>query len=84
MYGRPQVQRLPRLRLSRLANVLRQVPLPEDVARDRDAELGAGIRATGAGAAPLARRERLAGPSDLRKAFRPDGSRGVRLVAPGE
>ena len=78
-----QVQRLPRFRLSRLANVLRQVPVSEDVARDRNAELGAGVRATGIGAAPLARRERLAGP-DLLKAFRTDGSRRVRVVAPGE
>ena len=77
-----QVQQLPRLRLSRVADVVRQVPLPEDVARDRHAQLGPRLRATGAGAAPRARR--IAGPRGRLEAPRPDGSRGLRLVAPGE
>ena len=78
-----QVQQLPRLRLSRVADVVRQVPLSEDVARDRHAQLGPRLRATGARAAPRARR--IAGPRGGRlEAPRPDGSRGLRLVAPGE
>ena len=81
------MQRVPGLRLARLADVLRQVPVPEDVPRDRHEELGAGLRAAGTGAAPLARRgrrrRRPAGPGAL-EALRPDGSRGVRVVASGE